>query len=58
MDGSGLAAAGADGTAAAPGAKGTTALDRFSQDLTAKAKSGEMDPILAGTRKSGRSSTS
>ena len=29
-----------------PGAKGTTALDRFSQDLTAKAKSGEMDPIL------------
>jgi type VI secretion system protein VasG len=46
MDGSGLAAAGADGTTAAPGAKGTTALDRFSQDLTAKAKSGEMDPIL------------
>src|SRR5271165_5874149 len=46
MDGSGLAAAGADGTAAAPGPKGTTALDRFSQDLTAKAKSGEMDPIL------------
>jgi type VI secretion system protein VasG len=46
MDGSGLAAAGADGTVAAPGAKGTTALDRFSQDLTAKAKSGEMDPIL------------
>ena len=28
------------------GAKGTTALDRFSQDLTAKARSGEMDPIL------------
>ena len=28
------------------GAKGTTALDRFSQDLTAKAKSGGMDPIL------------
>ena len=28
------------------GPKGTTALDRFSQDLTAKAKSGEMDPIL------------
>jgi type VI secretion system protein VasG len=46
MDGSGLAAAGADGTVAAPGAKGTTALDRFSQDLTARAKSGEMDPIL------------
>src|SRR5471032_2310463 len=46
MDGSGLAAAGADGTVAAPGARGTTALDRFSQDLTAKAKAGEMDPIL------------
>src|SRR5579862_5468296 len=46
MDGSGLAAAGSEGTVAAPGAKGTTALDRFSQDLTAKAKSGEMDPIL------------
>ncbi len=46
MDGSGLVAAdtpGAQGTAAA---RGTTALDRFSQDLTAKAKSGEMDPIL------------
>jgi len=46
MDGSGIAAASAEGTSAAPGAKGTTALDRFSQDLTAKAKSGEMDPIL------------
>ncbi len=46
MDGSGLAAAGADAAMAAPGAKGTTALDRFSQDLTARAKSGEMDPIL------------
>src|SRR5271170_8096986 len=46
MDGSGLAAAGAEGAAAAPGAKGTTALDRFSQDLTGKAKSGTMDPIL------------
>ncbi len=31
--------------AAAAGQKGTTALDRFSQDLTAKAASGEMDPI-------------
>src|SRR5207253_4845213 len=28
------------------GPRGTTALDRFSQDLTAKAASGEMDPIL------------
>jgi len=45
MDGSGVAAAGAEG-AAALGPKGTTALDRFSQDLTAKAKSGEMDPVL------------
>ncbi len=46
MDGSGVAAASSEGTTAAPGAKGTTALDRFSQDLTAKAKAGEMDPIL------------
>ncbi|MGO9768360.1 MAG: type VI secretion system ATPase TssH [Roseiarcus sp.] len=46
MDGSGIAAASAEGTTAAPGAKGTTALDRFSQDLTAKAKAGDMDPIL------------
>src|SRR3984957_12901818 len=44
--GSGLAAAGAESPLAAPGAGGTTALDRFSQDLTARAKSGEMDPIL------------
>lgn len=46
MDGSGLAAAGTPGAQDAAGAKGTTALDRFSQDLTAKARSGEMDPIL------------
>ena len=46
MDGSGVAAASAEGTIAAPGAKGTTALDRFSQDLTARAKAGGMDPIL------------
>jgi type VI secretion system protein VasG len=46
MDGSGVAAASSEGTTAAPGAKGTTALDRFSQDLTAKAKTGDMDPIL------------
>src|SRR5262252_5944212 len=44
MDGSGLVAAASPG--AAGGSKGTTALDRFSQDLTAKAKSGDMDPIL------------
>src|SRR5262245_48556698 len=46
MDGSGLVAAGSPGAVQAAGAKGTTALDRFSQDLTAKAKSGDMDPIL------------
>ncbi len=33
-----------EGTTAAPGAKGTTALDRFSQDLTAKAKAGDDGP--------------
>ena len=46
MDGSGVAAAGTEGATAAPGAKGTTALDRFAQDLTAKAKAGQMDPVL------------
>jgi type VI secretion system protein VasG len=47
MDGSGLVAAGIPGAeGAGAGLKGTTALDRFSQDLTAKAKSGDMDPIL------------
>jgi type VI secretion system protein VasG len=45
MDGSGLAAA-PGATAPSAGPKGTTPLDRFSQDLTAKARSGEMDPIL------------
>ena len=47
MDGSGLAAAdAAGGTPAAGGAKGNTALDRFSQDMTAVAESGKMDPIV------------
>ncbi|VIO76379.1 Chaperone protein ClpB 1 [Bradyrhizobium ivorense] len=46
MDGSGAVASGTPGAEHAAGAKGTTALDRFSQDLTAKARSGEMDPIL------------
>lgn len=46
MDGSGLRAAGAPGGEQGQGAKGTTALDRFSQDLTAKAREGGMDPIL------------
>src|SRR5678815_1203039 len=44
--GSGLRAAGTPGAEAAAGPRGTTALDRFSQDLTAKAAAGEMDPIL------------
>jgi len=47
MDGSGLKGAEADGDDALAGrAKGTTALDRFSIDLTRKATSGEMDPIV------------
>jgi type VI secretion system protein VasG len=46
MDGSGLVAAGTAGAQESAGPKGTTALDRFSQDLTARAKLGEMDPIL------------
>src|SRR5215813_3861057 len=46
MDGSGLVAAGSPGAVQAAGSKGTTALDRFSTDLTVKAKSGDMDPIL------------
>ena len=48
MDGSGLVAR--DAVAApgdsAEGKRGTTALDRFSIDMTAKAKSGEMDPVV------------
>jgi type VI secretion system protein VasG len=46
MDGSGLVAGGTPVTHEGAAAKGTTALDRFSQDLTARAKLGEMDPIL------------
>ena len=46
MDGAGVAAAESPAGEAALGPKGTTALDRFSQDLTAKAKAGDMDPIL------------
>jgi type VI secretion system protein VasG len=46
MDSSGLRGAGTPGAEQAAGSKGTTPLNRFSQDLTAKAKSGEMDPIL------------
>ncbi len=46
MDGAGLRAAGTPGAQDAQGQRGTTALDRFSQDLTAKARTGDMDPIL------------
>jgi type VI secretion system protein VasG len=46
MDGAGVPAAGTPGADRAAGPKGTTPLDRFAQDLTAKAKSGEMDLIL------------
>src|SRR5690606_12060007 len=48
MDGSGLAAAGTGAAAAeaAPGQRGTTALDRFSVDMTAAAKAGRMDPVV------------
>ena len=46
MDGSGLVAAGVPTGRDQTSQAGTTALDRFSQDLTAKAKTGEMDPIL------------
>jgi type VI secretion system protein VasG len=45
MDNSGLGLA-ANAVQQTGGAKGATPLDRFSQDLTAKARSGEMDSIL------------
>ncbi len=47
MDGSGLTARPA-GTAAGdtPASRGTTALDRFSVDMTAAAASGKMDPVV------------
>jgi type VI secretion system protein VasG len=46
IDGSGLVAAGTPGAQTTAASKGTTALDRFSQDLTAKAAAGEIDPVL------------
>src|SRR5215211_564771 len=46
IDGSGLVPGVAGGAERATGQKGQTALDRFSQDLTAKAASGGMDPVL------------
>ncbi|WP_036293522.1 type VI secretion system ATPase TssH [Methylosinus sp. PW1] len=45
IDGSGLAPTSGAGAAAGE-TRGQTALDRFSQDLTARARSGEMDRIL------------
>ncbi|WP_281857810.1 type VI secretion system ATPase TssH [Litoreibacter halocynthiae] len=45
MDGSGLVAP-SGGAAGAEGGGGTTALDRFSIDMTADAASGKMDPIV------------
>lgn len=45
MDGSGLVAHNTTGSTPT-GAKGTTALDRFAIDLTQRAASGEMDPIV------------
>jgi type VI secretion system protein VasG len=47
LDGSGMVAASTPGAeAAAASQRGQTPLGRYAQDLTAKAKSGEMDPIL------------
>ena len=45
MDGAGLRGAASPGAEVA-GSRGQTALDRFSQDLTARAAAGEMDPVL------------
>ncbi len=38
--------AGPDGAARSPGSGGTPALDQFTQDLTARARAGKIDPIL------------
>jgi type VI secretion system protein VasG len=49
MDGSGLSSGGASASAAegdGQAARGNTALDRFSVDMTAQASSGKMDPIV------------
>ncbi len=45
MDGSGITSGGG-GAEAEGGKRGTTALDRFSIDMTAQASSGKMDPIV------------
>ena len=46
MDGSGLVAPASGGAETGSKAGGNTALDRYSVDLTAKAATGEMDPIV------------
>jgi type VI secretion system protein VasG len=47
MDGSGLSARPAGTTAGdTPASRGTTALDRFSVDMTAAAAAGKMDPVV------------
>lgn len=46
MDGSGLTAPETGGGAQEPGARGNTALARFSIDMTTTAESGKMDPIV------------
>jgi type VI secretion system protein VasG len=51
MDGSGLRAEGTPGAAAAAGPRGQTALDRYSQDLTARRRPAKWTRCLAATRK-------
>ncbi|WP_274627905.1 type VI secretion system ATPase TssH [Arvimicrobium flavum] len=46
MDGAGLAAGPAAPTSDGKSPRGTTALDRFSVDMTAAAASGKMDPVV------------
>jgi type VI secretion system protein VasG len=46
MDGSGVYSSRSVESETGGGPKTNTALDRFSQDLTAKAKAGEIDPVL------------
>jgi type VI secretion system protein VasG len=46
MDGTGIGRAAAAGAAGDGAGRGTTALDRFSIDMTAVAASGKMDPIV------------
>lgn len=46
MDGSGLSSGAASGAGQTQGEAATTALGRFSVDMTADAKSGKMDPVV------------